>query len=1550
MTADVGSLSILEATEDEPESYSIEPLDFARSILDNPTRNDDYEQEVNKSSVEETNPETNVEEEGQQLDKTLMSNLKREDSHPSDEPSVIEQDNAIESGKETNAINNNLVPKEDKDSAHGVEEAEAIDSTNIDANEKDDMKPSSEVDSSLAKGDASIVSNNDCNVEASVSTTANESTASPEAEGKDSVLEDPSQSLVTSATPDEILTTTDEKPLDDNLQLETIENKTTHTKTIVVPTFCRIPPIQIIQGCIRSVLSVIRAELKRANSIKVTEEETKSLELLYSQFEELLQNMAVSNNKKFQNEVPFRFEGVPNVVEEKGEDENVAEHDAEHDDEPDSSDGSGDIDDSSDDKEISVEEDESGGNEDAGNHDDDDSGDHDDNDEISEDESEFEETSYNRKPSSFLHIFCKTVKRSDVVAPVVRSVLAALQKLVINDVFATGSEYDFEITVVNGIQMIAETLILQTSGDAIDPTARVEPSTLSNNIRSGTAIRSTSSFGGMYSSNHGSNRESKDSNVFSLTTPDAEQCILKLIETIWAVFDYATERGNILPADTVTALLNTCFHFVHRSAQTTPLLRSAAGTACSHMVIKIFQEMENNNDNSQYRLPVFKNVTELLQSTKSSPMMLSLLNLLNTALENTKDQVPSTAERQFLQKDLYKLLLSTAVEARDCSVLECTLRLFLNLWVGMRYELKCELEVFLQSVHFRVLDSPIKETSVTSRRRKNAQPPSVIGTAEAKEIVLDSMLDIYRLESNLLREIYFNYDCDVLCSNLYETMIAILGRAANPVVVLDKGMNSRVRSASTDSVSEIAPLSIGNRQTSQVSDISIVTEAPRLQRSNSGISVSSFDFVDEKSSSTPLSSLNRLALEGIMSALYSISYASDDGLSETPMSEANNLGEPNECLFEVNKNGEVFAVPEETLLSRKRRKLSLQKIATAFNDDPGSTDWLSLAVEEGVMPKSFPLSSFQAAKVAAELLYMSQDADKSKLGTYLSKGPEKRYPFEHMVRTEFVALYDFTGMSFPIALRAFLSKFRMSGEAQCIDRIMEVFSREYFDQQRGATFFKNSDAVYVLSFSTIMLNTDLHNRTIKGERMTKEQFVRNNRGINAGDDLDEQFLTELYDQIKDRQIQVRRETGDYNKNSEQDDFRSTWDILLLRKGEVENPMFTSDYDTKAKNKYIFDKDMFLIVANASVQALAGILARSKDDYMVVRTLRGLLHIVEVAASYKVDAIINDIVQILLVQGREYITMCLALDFSSLDDGASVGSGNAKPQTGIDPSEEKNAIDTDQPIPLDLLCCSTNPGAGSITGSAAHRGLLALDSGFVLFRKYGARINEAWPAFIECLCALRDARALPEGLSELDDFADSNGNVLPLSSFALVSKKAIDNYYRSLSEKDTGKSKGWFRSLFKAGKSSELDDGFGDVNYTPVTGDLSACAKALLRVAECADVEDAVQMGSMKLPETTIESLLATLVEYPFVNDPVAEQQSVFSLELAARALLSDRDHAISMFPEFLYAFESLFNKIPDDKVASPFVVERVVVAILRSSIHLYEVPEVRSNCRIFEWK
>ena len=130
----------------------------------------------------------------------------------------------------------------------------------------------------------------------------------------------------------------------------------------------------------------------------------------------------------------------------------------------------------------------------------------------------------------------------------------------------------------------------------------------------------------------------------------------------------------------------------------------------------------------------------------------------------------------------------------------------------------------------------------------------------------------------------------------------------------------------------------------------------------------------------------------------------------------------------------------------------------------------------------------------------------------------------------FVNMLEFADMRFTEALRMYLQAFRLPGEAQKIDRFMLKFAERYMEGNPG-TLFANADTAYILAFSVIMLNTDAHNKNLKQKRMTKTEFVKNNRGINDGKDLPEDFLGEVYDEIQNNEIKMKDEVPEIAGNA-----------------------------------------------------------------------------------------------------------------------------------------------------------------------------------------------------------------------------------------------------------------------------------------------------------------------------------------------------------------------------------------------------------------------------------
>lgn len=95
-------------------------------------------------------------------------------------------------------------------------------------------------------------------------------------------------------------------------------------------------------------------------------------------------------------------------------------------------------------------------------------------------------------------------------------------------------------------------------------------------------------------------------------------------------------------------------------------------------------------------------------------------------------------------------------------------------------------------------------------------------------------------------------------------------------------------------------------------------------------------------------------------------------------------------------------------------------------------------------------------------------------------------------------------------------------------RILEKFANIYYNQNgnpteqiNNTTAIKSSDVAYILSFSILMLNTDLHNPSVPlKNKMTMNEFIRNNRGINNGLDIPKEELEGLYVRIKNNEIKM----------------------------------------------------------------------------------------------------------------------------------------------------------------------------------------------------------------------------------------------------------------------------------------------------------------------------------------------------------------------------------------------------------------------------------------------
>ncbi|KAM9491745.1 cytohesin 4b isoform 2-T3 [Salvelinus alpinus] len=201
-----------------------------------------------------------------------------------------------------------------------------------------------------------------------------------------------------------------------------------------------------------------------------------------------------------------------------------------------------------------------------------------------------------------------------------------------------------------------------------------------------------------------------------------------------------------------------------------------------------------------------------------------------------------------------------------------------------------------------------------------------------------------------------------------------------------------------------------------------------------------------------------------------------------------------------------FESTEENKVLEKGKQFSSGK--KKFNMDPKKG--INYLVENKLLERN-PLP-------IAEFLYKEEGLNKTAIGDYLGE----REDLHLQTLKAFVDLHEFSDLNLVQALRQFLWSFRLPGEAQKIDRMMETFATRYCDC--NAEVFQSTDTCYILSFAIIMLNTSLHNPNVK-DKTPLERFISMNRGINNGGDLPNELLTKLYDSIRNEPFKIPEDDG-----------------------------------------------------------------------------------------------------------------------------------------------------------------------------------------------------------------------------------------------------------------------------------------------------------------------------------------------------------------------------------------------------------------------------------------
>ncbi|KAI9399786.1 hypothetical protein POPTR_002G149200v4 [Populus trichocarpa] len=462
------------------------------------------------------------------------------------------------------------------------------------------------------------------------------------------------------------------------------------------------------------------------------------------------------------------------------------------------------------------------------------------------------------------------------------------------------------------------------------------------------------------------------------------------------------------------------------------------------------------------------------------------LELLKILLENA-GAVFRTSDR-FLGAIKQYLCLSLLKNSSSSLMIifQLSCSIFISLVSRFRAGLKAEIGVFFPMIVLRILENIVQP---------NFQ----------QKIIVLRFLDKLCVDSQILVDIFINYDCDINSSNIFERMV--------------NGLLKTAQGALPGTATTLVP----------PQEVTMKLEA---MKSLVAILKSMGDWMNKQ-----------LRIPDPHSAKKSDAAENSPGPGSLPMTNGNG-DEPVEG-SDSHSETSTEASDVSAIEQRRAYKLEFQEGISLFNRKP----------KKGI---EFLINANKVGNSAEEIAAFLKNAsglNKTLIGDYLGE----REDFSLKVMHAYVDSFDFRGLEFDEAIRVFLQGFRLPGEAQKIDRIMEKFAERYC--KCNPKVFSSADTAYVLAYSVILLNTDAHNPMVKN-KMSADDFIRNNRGIDDGKDLPEEYLRSLFERISKNEIKMKEYDLALQQKQSLNSNRvlgldSILNIVIRKRGEEKN-METSD--------------------------------------------------------------------------------------------------------------------------------------------------------------------------------------------------------------------------------------------------------------------------------------------------------------------------------------------------------------------------------------------------------
>mmetsp|Transcript_31336 Transcript_31336/g.37283 ORF Transcript_31336/g.37283 Transcript_31336/m.37283 type:complete len:1900 (-) Transcript_31336:92-5791(-) len=568
------------------------------------------------------------------------------------------------------------------------------------------------------------------------------------------------------------------------------------------------------------------------------------------------------------------------------------------------------------------------------------------------------------------------------------------------------------------------------------------------------------------------------------------------------------------------------------------------------------------------------------------------------------------AVQNYLCESLLKNCMSN-----NTGVVHLSLKIFLRLVYKFKAHLKAEIEVFVANIFLPVLESPNSPF-------------------EQKRLVLDALRSLCS-DPVTLTQIFLNYDCDFDAVNLFRIIV-------HNLTALSVRSRNNLNPGSKNETQVLA-LSMAGLE------VLVVTVRAFLKALNLPGGDDNFD--TEDSAFAKIRGNLQLDVgmaaksddESFLKSMAGYSQSEVDVSSKDieimQSSESMQLANPSHNGVSTEDVAEkIFNAFDRKQMVQQNLEMGVVKFSLSFKQG------LLFFIERGFF-------NLDAKEIAVFFHDHKEKLDMTMIGEVLGKEPEASFVKDKGVDSEkggigfyvrilhhFVDYMEFSGLEFDNAIRLFLSGFRLPGEAQKIDRVMEKFAERY--TRKNEDIFPSADTAFILAFSVIMLQTDLHNPSIKPEKkMTIDGFIRQNRGISVdGGDLPEDLLTGIYKRIQTHPFTLKEDddaraaTTDSNHIGSPAFFGSSEDRrrerfrkeraelmaaseILFKKKSAPEKSSSSAQSELAESVCPADvvKPMFDVTWGPLLGTLSQVLEMAEDDSSIALALNGFVYCVRISA-------------------------------------------------------------------------------------------------------------------------------------------------------------------------------------------------------------------------------------------------------------------------------------------------------------------------------------------------